>query len=80
MQPFKLSLKDPEFGVVVVCKRYYGLTSRAYYLSIPDSIDGKAVWLCCKTGKQVKDKGLSAFVMMHLLGRIKDYYPLLNFC
>ena len=77
MTPYHIDFKDPSHGIVISCQGFWGSTKQ-YYL---EDIDNP-VWRCCKTERllQGSDVGkLNSFVMIHLLRRIRDYYPSHNF-
>ena len=77
MTPYHIDFKDPLHGIVISCQGFWG-SIKQYYL---EDIDNP-VWRGCKTDRAVQggDVGkLNAFVMIHLLRKIRDYYPQYNF-
>lgn len=79
MVPFRLELKNEDFGIVVHCKKYFGMINRKYYLS-EESTGYTTIWRSCLTNEVVDGTVMTSYLLLHLLVKIKEFYSHQNYC
>lgn len=58
---------------------YFGFVQRAYFISSEESSGHTIVWRNCDTNEKVDGGAMTAYLLLHLLGKIKDFYSHQNF-